>query len=78
MATCNVGKYDIPEEVYDSPTVRLYPVYDKKCPNQYFGDLSDLDEYKTFIEELGTNPKYFTPESRRNLAKVELGPVAEV
>jgi hypothetical protein len=61
VATCNVGEYNIPEEVYDSPTVRLYPVFEKKCPMHIFGDTSNPEEYENFINELGTNPKYFHP-----------------
>jgi hypothetical protein len=64
VATCNVGKYDVPEEVYNSPTIRLYPVYDKKCPMQYFGDLENKAELSAFIDESATSERYFTPAPR--------------
>jgi len=64
VATCNVGVYDVPAQVYYSPTIRLYPVYEKEYPMQYFGDQTNVEEYIDFIEESGA--KNFKPASRRN------------
>jgi len=64
IAKCNLAENDVPEQVYTSPTIRLYAVNEKGQPMTYFGDPTDANDCISFIEEL--SPRGFKPASRRN------------
>ena len=51
IARCNVDKENIPVEVYHIPTITLFPAKKKNDPVEYFSNLTELREYKQFIEE---------------------------
>jgi hypothetical protein len=69
IATCNVGFNRVPAIIYESPTIQLYPVYEKQRPMQYFGKTEDGEGIKKFIDDFMTND--FTPVRRRNSPKFE-------
>jgi len=58
LAKCNIENTDVPFELYQIPTIKLYrPKNMKKHPIRYFDNPSELSGYMQFLQEEGVIDK---------------------
>ena len=54
IARCDINTVQV-QNVYNIPTIKLYPAHDKTLPVEYFPvDYSRTEGYRKFIEEEGS------------------------
>ena len=53
IARCNIAQNRVPVEIYQVPTIKLYPAEKKRLPVQYFGSKDDVEQLKRFIYDEG-------------------------
>jgi hypothetical protein len=69
IATCNIAENDVPVNIYETPTVKLYPKGKKSSPIQYFGKEDDPKQYQTFLRDETKEGERLKAESRKSLSR---------